>query len=323
LRLLETLTRALDARDPDASAHANRVAILAEALARRLGWRDASLEPLRLGGTLHDLGKLTVPRRLLLKRSVLTPVELARVREHPRTGARLLAPIALARPVLPYVLFHHERWDGGGYPTGRSGAEIPLGARVLAVVDAFDAMTSDRPYRRALSVEAALEEIDRCAGAQFDPVVARVFVGAWLAGEITIPARSAVALRLIQSCPGSDPGRGRSGRPAEAAPEASDPLAGDFDDQEQDGEDEPEREDPLADVDAVARGDFARRHIGKHHRDRGGTAEGKYQPDPTGTDEKRGGLGNENERRYRQGEVVMPGIHNSRLLPRRVTKTTA
>jgi HD-GYP domain-containing protein (c-di-GMP phosphodiesterase class II) len=196
LRLLETLTRALDARDPDASAHANRVAILAEALARRLGWRDASLEPLRLGGALHDLGKLTIPQRLLLKRSALTPTELAHVREHPSAGTRLLAPIAPARPLLPYVLFHHERWDGGGYPTGRSGAGIPLGARVLAVVDAFDAMTSDRPYRCALSVEAAIDEIDRCAGGQFDPVVARVFVGAWVAGEITLPARSALAVAL-------------------------------------------------------------------------------------------------------------------------------
>jgi len=194
LRLLETLTRALDARDPEASAHADRVATLAEALARRLGWRDAWLEPLRLGGALHDLGKLTVPQRLLLKRSALTPAELVRVREHPSAGTRLLAPIALARPVLPYVLFHHERSDGDGYPTARSGAEIPLGARVLAVVDAFDAMTSDRPYRRALSVEAAIEQIDRCAGGQFDPVVARVFVGTWLAGEITPPARSAVAV---------------------------------------------------------------------------------------------------------------------------------
>jgi HD-GYP domain-containing protein (c-di-GMP phosphodiesterase class II) len=194
LRLLETLTRALDARDPDASAHANRVAILAETLARHLGWRDASLEPLRLGGVLHDLGKLTVPQRLLLKRSALTPAEVARVREHPSAGTRLLAPIALARPVLPYVLFHHERWDGGGYPTGRSGPGIPLGARILAVVDAFDAMTSDRPYRRALPVEAAIEEIERCAGGQFDPVVARVFIGAWIAGEITPPAQDAVAV---------------------------------------------------------------------------------------------------------------------------------
>lgn len=194
MRLLETLTRALDARDPDASAHANRVAALAELLARRLGWRETWLEPLRLGGALHDLGKLTVPQALLLKRSALTPAELARVREHPSTGARLLAPVSLARPVLPYVLFHHERWDGKGYPTGRSGAQIPIGARVLAVADAFDAMTSDRPYRSALPVEAAIAEVQRCAGGQFDPVVARIFVGAWLDGEISLPARNAVAV---------------------------------------------------------------------------------------------------------------------------------
>jgi HD-GYP domain-containing protein (c-di-GMP phosphodiesterase class II) len=190
LRLLETLTRALDARDPDASAHANRVAALAEILARRVGWSEAWLEPLRLGAALHDLGKLTVPQPLLEKRSALTAAELARVREHPSAGARLLAPIALARPVLPYVLFHHERWDGGGYPTGRSGVHTPIGARVLAVVDAFDAMTSTRPYRGALSADAAVEEIDRCAGGQFDPVVARLFVDAWLEGEISLPARA-------------------------------------------------------------------------------------------------------------------------------------
>jgi HD-GYP domain-containing protein (c-di-GMP phosphodiesterase class II) len=187
--LLETLTRALDAQDPDATRHASRVAELAEIVARRLGWRE--LETLRFGGALHDLGKLAVPQRVLMKRTTLTPAELAHIREHPRAGARLLAPITRARPALPYVLFHHERWDGDGYPTGRGGAEIPIGARVLAVVDAFDAMTSDRPYRRALPAEAAIAEVDRCAGGQFDPVVARVFVGAWLEGEIRLPARSA------------------------------------------------------------------------------------------------------------------------------------
>jgi HD-GYP domain-containing protein (c-di-GMP phosphodiesterase class II) len=194
LRLPETLTRALDARDPDASAHASRVATLAEMLARRLDWRDAALEPLRLGGALHDLGKLTVPQGLLLKRSSLTRAELVRVREHPSAGARLLAPIAHARPLLPYVLYHHERWDGAGYPTGRSGPQIPIGARVLAVADAFDAMTSDRPYRSAMSVKAAVDEIERCAGGQFDPVVARIFVGAWLEGAIELPAGSAAAV---------------------------------------------------------------------------------------------------------------------------------
>jgi HD-GYP domain-containing protein (c-di-GMP phosphodiesterase class II) len=189
--LLDTLTRALDAQDPDAARHASRVSTLAVVLARRLGWRD--FEALRLGGTVHDLGKLAVPQRVLMKRTALTPAELARIREHPSAGARLLAPITRVRPALPYVLFHHERWDGDGYPTGRGGAEIPFGARVLAVVDAFDAMTSDRPYRRALPVEAAVEEVARCAGGQFDPVVARAFVGAWLEGEISLPPRLAVA----------------------------------------------------------------------------------------------------------------------------------
>ena len=189
--LLDTLTRALDAQDPDATGHASRVAALAEVVARRLGWRE--LDSLRLGGALHDLGKLAVPQRVLMKPTALTAGELARIREHPSAGARLLAPITPARSALPYVLFHHERWDGEGYPTGRSGAQIPIGARVLSVVDAFDAMTSDRPYRRALPVEAAVEEVDRCAGGQFDPVVARVFVGAWLEGEIRLPARRAVA----------------------------------------------------------------------------------------------------------------------------------
>jgi HD-GYP domain-containing protein (c-di-GMP phosphodiesterase class II) len=189
--LLETLTRALDAQDPDATGHASRVAALAEVIARRLGWRE--LDSLRLGGALHDLGKLAIPQRVLMKPTALTAAELARIREHPSAGARLLAPIVTARPALPYVLFHHERWDGDGYPTGRSGTEIPLGARVLAVVDAFDAMTSDRPYRRALPAEAAVEEVDRCAGGQFDPVVARVFVGAWLAGEIRPSLSCAVA----------------------------------------------------------------------------------------------------------------------------------
>jgi putative nucleotidyltransferase with HDIG domain len=189
--LLDTLTRALDAQDPDATSHASRVATLAEIVARRLGWRE--LETLRLGGALHDLGKLAVPQRILMKRTALTAAELARVREHPRAGARLLAPITHARPVLPYVLFHHERWDGDGYPTGRRGPDIPLGARVLAVVDAFDAMTSDRPYRRALGPDAAVDEVERCAGGQFDPVIARVFVNAWHDGEIRPRGTRAVA----------------------------------------------------------------------------------------------------------------------------------
>ena len=187
--LIAALTRALDACDPDASAHATRVAVLAELVARRVGY--GSLESLRLGAALHDVGKLALPQALLRKCTPLTAGELASIREHPKAGVRLLGSIAAARPALPYVLFHHERWDGRGYPTGRSAGEIPLGARLLAVVDAFDAITSDRPYRRAQSQEVAVAELDRCAGSQFDPDVTRVFLHAWADGEIAVAPRAA------------------------------------------------------------------------------------------------------------------------------------
>ncbi len=102
--------------------------------------------------------------------------ELAQIREHPKIGAKLLLRITVLREAIPYVLYHHERWDGTGYPSGKSGEEIPVEARVLAIADAFDAMTSDRPYRRALTREEALAEVERCAGTQFDPEIARVFL---------------------------------------------------------------------------------------------------------------------------------------------------
>jgi HD-GYP domain-containing protein (c-di-GMP phosphodiesterase class II) len=176
---LALLSRALATRDPEARAHSTRVTALAVLVARRLDWTDHELAPLRLGGTLHDVGKLGVPERILRKPGRLTVVETAQIRAHPALGVRLLAAIPDARRALPYVLYHHERWDGGGYPSGRARDEIPLGARVLAVADAFDAMTCDRPYRRALTVGQALAELERCAGSQFDPTVARVFLAAW------------------------------------------------------------------------------------------------------------------------------------------------
>jgi len=114
----------------------------------------------------------------------LLPHELAEIRTHPAAGAKLISPIGPARDALPYVLYHHEHWDGGGYPTGRRGTQIPEGARLLAVADAFDAMTSTRPYRRALPTMRALHEIDRCAGTQFDPAFAHAFLEAWSAGAL-------------------------------------------------------------------------------------------------------------------------------------------
>jgi putative nucleotidyltransferase with HDIG domain len=174
--MLSTLSRAIEARDPYTRGHSTRVTAIAEAIARRLGWDEERLELLQLGGPLHDVGKLGVSEEVLAKPGRLDEAELAQIREHPKLGARILLRVAALRGALPYVLYHHERWDGGGYPTGRAGERIPLEARVLAVADAFDAMTSDRPYRSALDRDEAVAEVARCAGTQFDPDVVRVFL---------------------------------------------------------------------------------------------------------------------------------------------------
>jgi HD-GYP domain-containing protein (c-di-GMP phosphodiesterase class II) len=116
---------------------------------------------------------------------------LAEIRRHPADGARLVFPLRRFHDALPYVLFHHERWDGGGYPAGLSGRRIPVEARILAIADAFDAMISPRPYRRSLTHEQALAEVEAEAGAQFDPVAAELFVGAWADGWDTWHAVSA------------------------------------------------------------------------------------------------------------------------------------
>jgi HD-GYP domain-containing protein (c-di-GMP phosphodiesterase class II) len=186
--MLADLASALAVRDPSMAAHCTRVAFLAERLATWLGWDEGRLQTLEVGVPLHDIGKVTISERLLQKRGPLQPHELAEIRTHPAAGAKLIGPIRPARAALPYVLYHHERWDGGGYPTGRSGAAIPEGARLLAVADAFDAMTSTRPYRRALPTSRALAEIERCAGTQFDPEFAHAFIDAWNAGALRRPA---------------------------------------------------------------------------------------------------------------------------------------
>jgi HD-GYP domain-containing protein (c-di-GMP phosphodiesterase class II) len=185
------LTRAVERRDPYARGHADRVTDLAVAIGRRLGFEGERLEELRLGARLHDVGKLAVSARVLLKAGALTTGELLQIRAHPSAGARLVASDDELRNALPYVLYHHERWDGGGYPEGRAGDAIPLGARIIGVADAFDAMTSDRPYRRALPVGQALAELFRCAGSQFDPEVVSAFLAAWEDGDVVAAAPAA------------------------------------------------------------------------------------------------------------------------------------
>jgi putative two-component system response regulator len=182
--MLADLASALAARDPATAAHCTRVTFLAARLAAWLGWDEQRLRTLNVGAPLHDIGKVTISETILRKRGPLQPHELAEIRTHPAAGAKLISPVGPARDALPYVLYHHERWDGTGYPTGRRGTQIPQGARLLAVADAFDAMTSTRPYRRALPASHALGEIGRCAGTQFDPTIASAFLAAWNAGAL-------------------------------------------------------------------------------------------------------------------------------------------
>jgi putative nucleotidyltransferase with HDIG domain len=189
--MLTMLTRAIEARDPYTRGHSSRVTDLAEAVARRLGWSEERIASLRVGGPLHDIGKLAVSDEVLCKEGRLDDDELAEIREHPKIGAKLLLRVTALREAIPYVLYHHERWDGTGYPSGKAGEEIPVEARVLAIADAFDAMTSDRPYRSALTREEALAEVERCAGTQFDPEIARVFLEVFGDAAADLPAAAA------------------------------------------------------------------------------------------------------------------------------------
>jgi HD-GYP domain-containing protein (c-di-GMP phosphodiesterase class II) len=182
--MLARLASTLLARDPSIAAHATRVTMLATRLALWLEWDEPRLRVLGVGAPLHDIGKVAVSEAILRKPGPLDPRELAEIRAHPLAGARLIDPAGPAGDAIPYVLYHHERWDGAGYPVGRAGSAIPEEARLLAVVDAFDAMTSTRPYRRALPAARALMEIERCAGSQFDPAMAEAFLAAWDAGAL-------------------------------------------------------------------------------------------------------------------------------------------
>ncbi len=180
LRLREetllTLTRALEGRDDETQAHARRVALYTQRLAEEVGVRDPEeAQFLRWGALLHDVGKIGLSDAVLRKPGPLTPEEWREVIRHPRTGYHLLADLEFLGGAREIVLAHHERWDGSGYPGGLRGRAIPLGARIFTVVDAFDAMTSDRPYRRAVSVAAAASELRRAAGTQFDPDVVDAF----------------------------------------------------------------------------------------------------------------------------------------------------
>jgi HD-GYP domain-containing protein (c-di-GMP phosphodiesterase class II) len=170
--LLHALTSAVDAKDTYTRGHSQRVAVLSREIARRACLPALLVDRIYMAGLLHDVGKIGVSEAVLRKPGKLTDDEFDQMKRHVETGARILADIQQVEDLVPGVLHHHERYDGKGYPHGLAGQEIPLIARVICVADCFDAMTSNRTYRRAMPIEAALIEIRRCAGTQFDPVFA-------------------------------------------------------------------------------------------------------------------------------------------------------
>src|SRR5262249_19115253 len=183
----DVLVRALSERSPELGGHGSNVAALAEATARRLGLGRDELEVVRHAAELHDVGKVAIPDDILGKAGPLTEEEWSFIRRHPVAGERIIAAAPSLGAVARLVRASHERWDGTGYPDRLGGDDIPLGARIIAVADAFDAMTSGRPYRAAVSQAEAVAELRACAGSQFDAIVVEAFCGA-LAETAVIPA---------------------------------------------------------------------------------------------------------------------------------------
>lgn len=184
LEAIRGLANAIEARDTYTSGHTDRVCVLAEAVAREMGWSERRIHDLIMGCTLHDIGKIGVPDSVLNKASALTQDETKKMRRHPELGLRIIRGISLFKPAVPYIGSHHERWDGKGYPKQLEGEDIPQEGRLLAVVDTFDAILSDRPYRQGATVKSAIQELVKYRGTQFDPEIVVMFLLVIRKGEI-------------------------------------------------------------------------------------------------------------------------------------------
>lgn len=170
-----TLLSAIEAKDPYTKGHSESVAHYSYIIGIEMGLTQAELDKLQFAAFLHDVGKIMIDRRLLLKPSSLNETEDRVIKKHPEIGARILKNLCLEKEITTAVLHHHERWDGKGYPHNLFAYEIPFFARILSVADAFDAITSNRPYRQAKNINKALEELSENSGKQFDPEVVRAF----------------------------------------------------------------------------------------------------------------------------------------------------
>jgi diguanylate cyclase (GGDEF)-like protein/putative nucleotidyltransferase with HDIG domain len=176
LATIEALALAIDAKDQTSQTHIRRVQLYAAAVGKAMGMSDNDVQGLKTAALLHDIGKLAVPEHILSKPGPLTPEEFQKIRAHPKVGADIVSSVPFPYPVAPLILSHHERWDGKGYPSGLKGEEIPLGARILSVVDYFDALLAERPYHKALSIDAAVGLLKQEAGKGLDPTVVARFI---------------------------------------------------------------------------------------------------------------------------------------------------
>jgi putative nucleotidyltransferase with HDIG domain len=175
---LKTLVATIEAKDSVTSGHSIRVTSISQAIGKELGLSKEAIRILRISALLHDIGKVGVPESILGKPAPLSENEFIRIKEHPSRGAEIIENIKNVEEIVTAVKHHHERYDGGGIPDGLKGDNIPLISRIIAVADAYDAMTFDRPYRKGVTSDKAVKEIQRCSGTQFDPKIVEAFVKA-------------------------------------------------------------------------------------------------------------------------------------------------
>ena len=190
---IRALAAAIDAKNPYTRGHSERVSQYAVAVAHHFGVKGRELKQVEIAALLHDVGKIGIEDAILLKPEALTAEEFAQMRNHVVKGAAIVSPIKRLKDMLPGIRSHHENWDGSGYPDRLQGDAIPLVARLIAIADVFDAMTTDRPYQKGMSLEAAMERLRAMAGQRLDPKVVDAFFGAVRAGDLVPIARSEVA----------------------------------------------------------------------------------------------------------------------------------
>jgi putative nucleotidyltransferase with HDIG domain len=179
--LIDTVTSlalAIDSKDHYTQGHSQKVAAYAALIAEALGLKEEEIGEIRLGALLHDIGKVGIPEEILGKRGPLNPDEWEKMKEHVLYGDRMLEPLQTISRIRKMVCHHHEMFDGSGYPQGLVGDQIPIGSRIIAIADAYDTITSERIYKKARTPAAAFEELERCAGSQFDPQLVRLFIEA-------------------------------------------------------------------------------------------------------------------------------------------------